>query len=506
RGAQPGGGQPMANVTTAVLGDDEYDGLIGRHSQCNGLCMAADCKAFDVALFRALRDISDLPAAGPNDGDQMDGMPEEFIGPLLAELVAHEVGHTLGLRHNFKASSVYSLADINSEKMKGKPLAGSVMDYLPINIDMKDGAIQGDYTMVEIGPYDMWAIEYGYTFDQDLKPILARVAEPELVYATDEDTVGPDPLARRYDFSSNPLDYAKSQVRLAKLHRDQMIDKFVKDGESWSRARSGYELTLNMQLRGVSNMADWLGGDFINRDKKGDKNGRAPVEVVPAVAQRDALKFVIENTFVDEAFGLTPDLLKHMTLDQWLDGGSFFFQEATWPVHDRVMGVQASALTMLMNPTTLKLVYDNELRTPADVDVLTLPELLDTIGGAIWTELDKPPAQAATARKPAISSLRRNLQREYLERLIELTMPGAALSAAHKPISNLALSRLRELKERIAKSMEQKALLDPYTLAHLGEAQVRIDKALDAQYIYNTNDLRGRGFGAPFFGQETKQE
>jgi len=507
RGAQPAGGHPLANVGTAMLGDDEFDGLVGRHSQCNGLCMAAECKASDVALFRMLREISERPEAGPHDGDQLDGMPEEFIGPLLANLVAHEVGHTLGLRHNFKASSVYSLADINNEKMKGKPFAGSVMDYIPINIDMKDGAIQGEYTMVDIGPYDLWAIEYGYTFDADLKPILARVAEPELRYATDEDTIGPDPLARRYDFSANPLEYAKSRLKLARLHRERMIEKFVKDGDSWAKARAGYEMTLRMQLDAVSNMADWLGGAFINRDKKGDKNGRAPVEVVPAAAQRDALKFVIENTFNDEAFGLSPDLLRHMALDKWLDGDGFFYmQDSTWPVHDRVMGIQGSTLTMLMNPTTLRLVYDNEVSTTADVDVLTLPELLETISTAIWTELDKPPAQGATARKPVISSLRRNLQREHLERLIDLTLPSAGFSAAHKPISNLALLRLRELKDRIVKALEQKGLLDPYTLAHLTEAQVRIDKALDAQYIYNTNDLRGRSQGTIIYGHEPKQE
>ncbi|HVC92370.1 MAG TPA: DUF5117 domain-containing protein, partial [Pirellulales bacterium] len=73
RGAQPAGGHPLANVGTAMLGDDEFDGLVGRHSQCNGLCMAAECKASDVALFRMLREISERPEAGPHDGDQLDG-------------------------------------------------------------------------------------------------------------------------------------------------------------------------------------------------------------------------------------------------------------------------------------------------------------------------------------------------------------------------------------------------------------------------------------------------
>jgi hypothetical protein len=94
--------------------------------------------------------------------------------------------------------------------------------------------------MIDIGPYDFWAIEYGYSTSdkpEDLKAILKRAAEPELQYATDEDTMGPDPLARRYDFAADPLAYARRQIELAQYHRGRLIEKFVKDGQSWSRAR-----------------------------------------------------------------------------------------------------------------------------------------------------------------------------------------------------------------------------------------------------------------------------
>ncbi len=81
----------------------------------------------------------------------------------LKETTMHEVGHTLGLRHNFKASSYRSLDEINDvEKMKGQPMVASVMDYNPANIVPK-GKTQGDFFSTTIGPYDMWAIEYGYT-------------------------------------------------------------------------------------------------------------------------------------------------------------------------------------------------------------------------------------------------------------------------------------------------------------------------------------------------------
>jgi hypothetical protein len=345
--------------------------------------------------------------------------------------------------------------------------------------------------MVYIGPYDMWAIEYGYTFEKDLKPILARVAEPELVYGTDEDTWGPDPRARRYDFSANPLDYAKSQIKLAKYHRERILDKFVEDGDSWEKARRGYEMTLSFQTRSLSTMANWVGAVFLSRDKKGDPNSRPPMEVVPAATQREALQFCIEHAFRDEAFGLTPKLLRHLAADQWLDGNSFTSTDADWPVHDRILGIQGSTLTMLMSPDTLKLVYDNEMRASEDEEVLTLPELLETINEAIWTEVGNKPENEATARNPYVSSLRRNLQREHLERLIDLTMPEAGFTAAYKPISNLALMKLRKLKDRIDESLAHESLLDAYTLAHLGEAKVRIEKALDAQYIYNASALGG---------------
>ena len=411
-------------------------------------------------------------------------MPESFIGPLIAELVAHEVGHTLGLRHNFKASSIYTLDDINAKKNRERPISGSVMDYLPINMRVERAKAQGPHTMHGVGPYDIWAIQYGYTLEKDLKPILSRVAEPELVYGTDEDTWGPDPRSRRYDFSKNPLDYANSRIKLARFHRARLMKDFVKDGESWSKARRGYEMTLALQTQSLSMMSNWVGGVYLSRDRKGDKNGRPPLEIVPVDAQRKALAFVIANSFRDESFGLTPELMRHLATDLWLDGGMRQI-DADWPVHDRIMGIQASALTMLMNPDTMRLVYDNELRAPADQDMLTLPELMDTIGAAAWTELEKRPAKKTTARKPWISSLRRNLQREHMERLIDLTGPKSKFSAAYKPISNLALAQLRTLKRKIDDALKFKPeLLDPYSSAHLSEAQLRIEKVLDPEYVY----------------------
>ncbi len=431
--------------------------------------------------------------------DTLDGMPEEFVGPLLRDLTMHEIGHTLGLRHNFKASGIYSLEEINSPDHIGKANTGSVMDYNPINVNMGEGEVQGDYAMMTIGPYDYWAIEYGYSFERDLSPILARVSEPELAYATDEDTWGPDPMARRFDFGKDPLDYADSQMRLVQELRSNLLDRVVNDGDSWAKARRGYEILLSRHFGAASIAANWIGGSNINRDHKGDPGDRAPIENICSDQQRRALNFVIDHIFTDEAFGLNEELLSRMTVDKWWDDGGMneIFQDPTWPVHDRIQGIQAAALTMVLNPTTLNRVYDNEFRIDNDEDTITLPEVIFTVSDAVWSELDATPRRNYTARQPMITSLRRNLQSEHLQRLIDLSMPNRGFGAAGKPVSNLSVFKLRELKGKIDRRLANTSRLDHYTIAHLDEARTRIERALDAQYIYNT-DAFNMGGGLPF--------
>ncbi len=494
--------KPLAGqgkLKTKLMGDEPDDGLVNRTSQVNGGCMAAEGKSYDIALMRMMvaylddiKDDKDDKDDKENKEDDkpkeqmLDGMPESFIGPLLADLVTHEVGHTMGLRHNFKASSIYSLKEMNSEQLKGKlPFAGSVMDYLPTNFNFGAGDIQGDYAMIGVGPYDMWAIEYGYTLnDKDLDKILSRCAEPELCYATDEDTIGPDPLARRYDFSKDPLDFANNQIRLAEHHRKRLVDEFVKDGDSWDKTRKGYLLTLRLQTQATSMMANWIGGTFVHRDKKGDPNGRKPIEVVSSETQRNALKFVIQNTLFDQAYGLTPDLLSHMTSSSWRDEGRFMSasNEPAWPVHDRIMGIQASTLSQLLNPTTLRRVYDNEFRVNADEDALTLYEIMNDVSSAVWRELNEMPSGPFSERKPAISSLRRNLQTEHLERLFDLAGESRSSTAAMKPIANLAAMQLKEIGEKIAKASENNKF-DAYSTAHLQDSSERIKKWIDSKYV-----------------------
>jgi hypothetical protein len=513
------------------------------------MCTLANGKGLDLAMLRMHMDVIGLQLDGGTGeientrGDSvsvLDGIPEWFIGPLLIDLVAHEVGHTLGLRHNFKGSSIYTLAQVNSADVKGKKsFSGSVMDYVPVNINVPDakrleeylkqqkkddpkdskkdegkadekkaddkkpapatkadGSLLGpdkpqdlgDYAQVDNGPYDYWAIEFGYTLD-DPKKVLERVNEPELAYATDWDLSGPDPLVRQYDFTSNPADYANNLMDLARYHRSRLLDRFVKDGDSWARARRGYGMTLIMQSRAANIMAKQIGGADLSYSKKGDPKGRDPIIPTSGEKQREAVKWIVDNIFQDSAWGVTPEMLTKFTTDRWGDQGgmSELMQDPSFPVHDRIAALQVAALVQIMNPTTIGRVYDNELRVPATTDTLTIPELLDTVTKGIWSEIDKAPGQQFTARQPMISSLRRNLQREHLEFLSFLTNSGVLLGEASKPITNLSLAQLRAIQEKIKGITESKSAasrLDPYTLTHLNEANARIEAIIKKVAIF----------------------
>ena len=182
-----------------------------------------------------------LAAAGTPGPDAK--LSEQALSQLIKYVVMHEVGHSLGLRHNFHASTMLTADEINDPaitRVKGQ--SGSVMDYNPLNIAPK-GKKQGDFTTTTIGPYDYWAIEYAYKpiegdEEAELRKIAARSPDPDLVYSTDEDMfLDNDPLVNAFDLGSDPTRYARDRVALAAELMKGLDEKVVKEGEPWSRTR-----------------------------------------------------------------------------------------------------------------------------------------------------------------------------------------------------------------------------------------------------------------------------
>ncbi|MBC8421538.1 zinc-dependent metalloprotease [bacterium] len=284
----------------------------------------------------------------------------------------------------------------------------------------------------------------------------------------------------------NPLDYADSQIRLVQQLRATILDRMVIDGQSWGRARSGYEMLINRQFSAVGIAADWIGGTLNNRARKGDPGERDPIEEIEPEVQRRALTIVLENAMRDEAWGLDGDLLRKMTVEKYWDagGGASMFTNSAWPIHQRIGGMQASALSMLMNPSTLGGLYDAEFRNAPEVDVLTVAEVIQEVTDEVWSELGDMPSDS-TNRNPAISSLRRNLQSEHLARLIELSLEEDAGSPASRTIQSLVRMQLVDILAWIQAANANR--LDAYTRAHLGDSSMKIEKALNAQFTIGSD-------------------
>lgn len=464
------------------LSSEKHPWTLGLNDPTDTACRIGNMLSLDLSLMDAAltAGLIDNPS-----GETLDGLPEEFLGQMIRYISAHEVGHCLGLQHNMAASSIRTLEEINTEGYEGATVA-SVMDYAAANINHNNtlGEVQGPYATPVAGPYDKWAIAYGYGPEDKLEEVLKGVSDPDHIYVSQMAMMtGSDPRNMTWDMGANNLEFCESRLGIVKELRSKLVSDVITDGESWSKARQRYQALLGTHFQTLMVAMPWIGGSYTNNDFKGDPGGRAPVEDVPAAAQRRALNFICDNTFEDGAFGLTPDLVRHMGKEYWWDpdGIDELLEDPSMDVHDMVGGVQAVALTIVMNPTTLRRVYDNEYRTTGSADSFTLAEVVDTVTDSIWTECATAKPNGWSAAAPMISSFRRNLQREHVQRLTDLALMPDRASPALRTISALATQELRQIDKLAGKA--QGVDPDPYTEAHLADVRTRIAKTLEAAYV-----------------------
>lgn len=435
------------------------------------------------------------------------GLPDELIAQGLKEVVMHEVGHTLGLRHNFKASSWKTLAEMDDPaKSLSEGTVASVMDYTPVNIAPK-GTKQGLYYPQTIGPYDYWAIEYGYKVisgDEaaELKKIASRSAEPGLDYATDEDTRGgidSDPLVNRFDFSKDPLEFARRQTKTASELWNSVVERAVTDGEGYQRARQAFGMLFGEYWRTMQFVARYPGGIYVHRDHKGDANGRKPFTPVEAGKQREAMKLLAEA-----AFNLPPlpppDVLNSLAATRWSHWGLREPTRLDYPVHAQIAQMQNRILSQVLSNNTLTRLHDTELKVAPEADAYTLAEHVRLVVDSVFSEWRDAAKQGEyNNRKPYISSVRRNLQRAAVKELARMVnappsgglivILGGGGGGLPEDARTLARFHLSELDKQIAALLGNQAVkLDDYSRAHLQDCQERIRKLLTAQVVTDSID------------------
>jgi hypothetical protein len=498
-----------AGDAAALMGQAEDPGLVAfgsalKHGLADGSHHCDYCTGMQQQIgFAAavLTTRGDIAAPG-------QGLPDELIAQGLKEVVMHEVGHTLGLRHNFKASSWKTLAEIDDPaKAVSEGTVASVMDYTPANIAPK-GTKQGLYYPQTIGPYDYWAIEYGYKPIQgdeaaELKKIASRSAEPGLDFATDEDTRGgidSDPLVNRFDFGKDPIDFARRQTKNSSELWAKVVERAVGDGDGYQRARQAFGMLLSEYWRTLAFVARYPGGIYVHRDHKGDANGRPPFKPVEAAKQREAMKLLSES-----AFNLPPlpppEVLNALAASRWSHWGMREPRRLDYPVHAQIEQMQANILSQLLSTSTLNRLHDGELKLAADADAYTLAEHLRSIVESIFTEWREAPKPGEyTNRKPYISSVRRNLQRTALKRLAGLinappstaglaALLGGSATGVPEDARTIVRMYLGEMDKQITTLLAaQDVKLDDYSRAHLLDSQERIRKLLSAQVITDSID------------------
>lgn len=419
---------------------------------------------------------------------------DKFIMQGLKEVTMHEVGHTLGLRHNFKASKWLTIKDMNDPEKAKAGIVASVMDYSPANIVPKDWK-QGDYYTQTVGPYDYWAIQYGYTpltggtagEVAELKKIAARSGEVSLGYATDEDTRGsdPDPDSNRFDFGADPMEFAKIRIQLVNELLPGMVERVTAEGDDYTQARRVFNILLAQRGQALYFASRYVGGLKTSRSHRGDKDGKVPVGLVDAKTQRDVLGLLEENVFSDKPYQFAPELYNSLGWSNWNHWGKEPASRKDFGVHDTVLMWQERVIDQLIGSVTLERLHDGEMRVAPEADVLTTSELIERLTKSIFSEVETIKEGDYSARKPAISSLRRNLQRSYLKSLSRLAMGNSGAPQDCQTIAYDQLSRLSQRMNALLQNGAVAAKLDPYSRAHLQESKDRIQKVLEAKLSLN---------------------
>ncbi len=432
---------------------------------CNYAQEAAAEMNFALDVLEARGDIApDSPEA------------EAFVQAVITDTIMHEVGHTLGLKHNFKASTTISqaqLQDLSYTQAHG--ISGSVMDYNPYNLALS-GERQGSYTNTTLGPYDYWAIEYAYrpldpaTEAAELGRIAARSTESALAYGDDSDAggggnnEGMDPLVNRFDLGDDPLAYYKKRLKLSQELWTRLQDRKPQPGEDPLRQRRVLLSGFNQLQRAADLVSKYVGGMHALRDLPGS-TGRASFTPVDPAKQREALRFLASGLFSATSFRFRPEFLSGLTLDynEWDRGG---------PVNLRavVLRAQTAAMDRLLSGNTAQRLLDlpSYLAPAQRRSMISLSEVYQTLQNSIWSEL---------SGGAEIDVLRRGLQREHLKRLqTVLTKGSAALPSDALSLARLHATRLQQsLRSALARGGRSVE-----TRAHLAESLGILTESLRA--------------------------
>ncbi len=462
-------GLPLAEARAARVSG--WDGLDCDGTQCDDFAeSSAQLAAAGTVELRA-------SGASPR---QM----EQYADDWLRSVVMHESGHNFGLRHNFAAFTLYSLAQIHDKRFtQAHGLVGSVMGYTPLNLSPENRP-QGDYFQLRLGPYDRWAIRYGYErFPNVQRPedeavrlrgIADESTRPEYAYATDEDANGPlavDPRVATFALGNDPLAYDRNQFDVydglvAKLDR-----VYPRADEPYSQERATFETLMRGYERAALLATKYVGGIETSRAHRGQPGAVAPLRTIARADARRAFDLLAENVFSSRALRFSPSLLADLGSEHYLHRGVTEVERPDFPLEEFVAALQDDVMFQLFSPDTMSRLADQQYRARPGARTMSLDDLFGWMQSSVWDDL-------ADSR---IDPLHRNLQRRYTNLMIAFSLaPSFVIDALGYPEDTPSLARyeLRRLNGRVSLALRAPEH-DIATRAHLEDVQSRVRHALD---------------------------
>ena len=400
-----------------------------------------------------------LQATGASDLD-MDALKKEG----MKSLIMHEVGHTLGLNHNMKASQLFSpeqLAD--AAFIKGKALTGSVMDYAGINIT-NDRSKQGQYADMAVGPYDVWAVQFGYQDfknNSEMAVLLNQSTKPELIFGNDADDMRSpgkaiDPRVMIGDLSNDQITYSINRFELVNSMMKNLKTQFTKKGETYEDLRRAYYTLHNQSATAGGVISRFIGGVYVDRSTFGQKGGTQPYTPVSFSDQKRAMDAMKKYVFAPDAFDTPKEVYNYIAKQR--RGFNFFGGSEDPKIHEQVLAYQTRVLSHIMHPNTLQRIsnselYGNEYKLSSFMSDLNNMMFKQDVNGSI-------------------NSFRQNLQAVYTKRLITM-ISGKASSRFTVAAKSMAIYNLKNIKTWVSNGKGDLA-----TKAHKNHLKILITNAM----------------------------
>ncbi|WP_293301112.1 zinc-dependent metalloprotease [Pedobacter sp. UBA4863] len=383
-------------------------------------------------------------------------LSEEQMGELIRIISSHEVGHTLGLPHNFGSSAAYPVDSLRSKTFTAKNgTAPSIMDYARFNYIAQPGDGVTN-VLPSIGPYDKWAIKWGYTWfpgglnaqqEKEKLDVWTRERSKNPIYFYGSQSSIHDPRSQAEDLGDDPIKASMYGIMNLKRILPNLQKWTFENGKDFSGLRETYYELIAQFARYMGHVVANIGG--VNETYKTYGENGTAFSHIQKQKQQEAVAFLNQQLFS------TPNwLIRNELLDKF-DNGLLI---------TRIKSTQTNIINSIILPAKLAKLLDNEARNGAKA--YTLTDLYNDLRAGIFT-------------LAAPDDVKRNLQRSYVERLGGLMLEGYKYTPGDATLSDMVpLTRL-ELKKIAALAKTRSAIGNETTKAHYQELEVKINNLLN---------------------------